>query len=355
MEQPPPVMTRERIFVVIFFSLFVFLVYQLARLVSPFASALIWAAVLALALYPPYKKMAALLKGRTSLAAGAMTLITLIVIIGPAIILLAVLGSQAVDLYQWASGLIQSGRLSEAWNAFFASTLGPLLSNPALADLDLKGFFVKSLGELSSDLASQIGGVLKNTALLTINIVIMLFSLFFFFRDGEAVYLSILDLLPFSPEQKNALTQKFVNTFSAVISGVFLIALLQGVMTGLGFTVFGLRFPVLWGFLSAALAILPIGGAALVWIPGALYLLLTGATLNGILLSVWGLLLISLPDNFLKPLLIGKKAKLPSFLLFLSILGGIKVYGLLGVLFGPIVVTLATAFVQIYREEYANK
>jgi len=126
-------------------------------------------------------------------------------------------------------------------------------------------------------------------------------------------------------------------------------------MTGLGFALFGVPFSVFWGFLAAVLALLPVGGAMLVWVPGALYLYLTGSTLQGVFLAIWGALLVSLPDNFLKPLLIGRKAKLPTFLLLIGILGGLQVYGFLGILFGPLVVTLLTAFVQIYREEYAER
>jgi predicted PurR-regulated permease PerM len=161
-------------------------------------------------------------------------------------------------------------------------------------------------------------------------------------------------LLPFTPEQKKSIARKFQDTFTAVINGVFLIALGQGIMTGIGFAVFSVPFPVFWGFLAAVLALLPIGGAALVWIPGALFVFLTGSTLKGVLLAVWGTVLVSLPDNFLKPMIIGKKAKLPTFFLFLGILGGLQVYGFLGILFGPLVVTLLTAFIQIYREEYGE-
>ena len=93
----------------------------------------------------------------------------------------------------------------------------------------------------------------------------------------------------------------------------------------------------------------------LVWLPCAVYLYLAGSTLSSVLLAAWGTVFVSLPDNFLKPLLIGRKAKLPTFLLFLGILGGLKVYGVLGILAGPLVVTLLTAFVQIYREEFAEK
>jgi predicted PurR-regulated permease PerM len=165
----------------------------------------------------------------------------------------------------------------------------------------------------------------------------------------------VADLLPFTAKQKESMARKFMDTFNAVITGLFFIALLQGLMTGIGFALFGVPFPVLWGFLAAFLALLPIGGTALVWIPGAIYLFLTGATIKALLLAVWGIVLVSLPDNLLKPVIIGKKANIPTFFLFIAILGGIQTFGFLGILFGPVVVTLLTAFVQIYREEFASK
>ena len=183
----------------------------------------------------------------------------------------------------------------------------------------------------------------------------MLLSLFFLFRDGERWYASVTRLLPFTQDQQQAIARRFQDTFSAVVNGVFLVALLQGVMTGIGLALFGVPFPVLWGFLAAILALLPIGGAALIWVPAAVYLYLTGSAVSSILLAVWGVVLVSLPDNFLKPLLIGRKAKIPTFLLFIGILGGLQVYGFLGIFAGPLVVTLLTAFVQIYREEFVEK
>ncbi len=350
--QPPSFLTRSSLFAAVFFGLFLFLFYQMARLVAPFLSPLLWASILTLALYPIYKKLLSRLKGRHGLAAGIMTFATLLLVIGPAVSLLIVLASQAVDLYQEVSTVIQSGRLIELWSRFTTAFLDKL---PALAGLDLKDMVTKSIGDISSGLAGQIGGVLKNTLIFAVDIMIMVIALFFFFRDGETYYTAVIDLLPFTGKQKEAMAQKFSNTFSAVINGVFLVALLQGAMTGIGFFLFRVPFAIFWGFLAAVLALLPIGGAALVWIPGALYLYLAGSTLQGILLGAWGLVLVSLPDNFLKPLIIGKKAKIPTFVLFIALLGGLKAYGVLGILFGPVVVTLLTAFVQIYREEYAGK
>lgn len=353
-KQTEPTLARSQTVTVAFFAFFLFLLYQMAGILAAFSAALIWAGIIALALHPLYKKMAALFRGRTGLAAAVMTLITLLLIIGPALLLLAVLVSQAVGLYQWALEGVKSGAAAELWNRLASSVSQTVLAHPLLAGFDMKGIFVNGLGQISSSLATQIGSVLRETALLVVNLLVMLIALFFFFRSGEDYYRAVMDLLPFKHEQKQAIARKFHDTFSAVINGVFLIALGQGCMTGIGFALFRVPFPVFWGFLAAFLALLPIGGAALVWIPGAVFLLLTGSTLQGVLLAIWGLVLVSLPDNFLKPMLIGKKANLPTFFLFLGILGGLRVYGILGILFGPLIVTLLTAFIQIYREEYAT-
>lgn len=349
-----PVITRAHIFAFAFFAVFIFLIYQMARLLTPFLSPLLWAAILTLALYPLYSRLVVIVRNRNALAAGIMTFITLIAIIGPAITLLVILTSQAGDLYLWISSAIQSGRLSEIWGRLSTATFDKVLAQPALAEFDIKGIFIKGLGDISSGLASQIGSILKNTLLFGLNIGIMLVALFFFFKDGERYYLTLVDLLPFTPQQKKTIAQKFADTFGAVINGVFLVALLQGLMTGVGFALFQVPFPAFWGFLAAILALLPFGGAALVWIPGVLFLFLTASTLKAVLLGIWGTVLVSLPDNFLRPVLIGRRAKIPTFLLFITLLGGLQVFGILGLLFGPLVLTLLTAFVQIYREEYAG-
>ncbi|MDA8099941.1 MAG: AI-2E family transporter [Nitrospiraceae bacterium] len=347
-------LTQEHIFAGVFFALLLFLLYQLFRILSPFSSALLWAALLTLALSPVHRRVRRLVRGRASLAAGIMTAGAFVMIIGPAIFILTILAGQAVDFYRWTTDLVQSGKLTETWNTLALPFLDRLQHHPLLIDVDVKGVLIKGLNDITSGLATQLGAIVKNSLLLVANLFIMLIALFFFFRDGEAYYTAIAGVLPFTASQRDAIAARFLDTFSGVINGVFLIALLQGIMTGIGFAVFGISFPVFWGFLAAVLALLPVGGAAIVWLPGALYLYLAGSKLAALLLLIWGTVLVSLPDNFLKPLLIGRKAKIPVFLLFLGILGGLKVYGVLGILFGPLVVTLLTVFVRIYREEYGH-
>jgi len=327
----------------------------MTNLLTPLLTPLIWASILALALYPIYRKLVRLLNGKRGIASAIMTFAALVLIIGPAVTLLIILVKQAVDIYQWTSATIQTGRLAELWTQFTSSFVDKLLAHPALVGLDIKSMVIKGIGNISSSLAGQIGSILKNSVILVVDVLIMLIALFFFFRDGEAYYNTVTDLLPFTKKHKDAIAQKFVDTFSAVINGVFLIALLQGFMTGIGFFLFQIPFAIFWGFLAAALALLPVGGAALVWLPGAAYLYLTGSTPSGVLLIVWGVLFVTLPDNFLKPLIIGRKAKIPTFVLFIALLGGLQAYGILGILFGPIIVTLLTVFVKIYREEFSDQ
>ncbi len=324
-------------------------------ILAPFSSALLWAAILALALHPLHDRVLRFLKGRAGLAAAVMTFAAVLLIVVPAVVLLTLCASQAVALYDWASSGIQSSKLIELWNSFSTMLSEKFLSHPSLATIDINGIAIKSIGELSSALAGQIGPLMKNTLVLAVNLAIMLISLFFFFRNGESYYHAVMDLLPFSAEQKHTVARKLHDTFAAVINGVFLIALLQGFLTGIGFALFQVPLAVLWGFVAALLALLPVGGAALVWIPGVVFLFLKGMTLQAVLLSIWGLLIVSMADNVLKPLIIGRKANIPTFILFLSLLGGLQVYGVLGLLFGPLVVTLLMAFIDIYRAEYINQ
>ncbi|HTF99678.1 MAG TPA: AI-2E family transporter [Nitrospirota bacterium] len=347
--------SRDTLFGAVFFGLFIYLLYLAARIASPLMSPLLWAAILALALRPLHVRLLRRMKERRGLAAAAMTVLTFFLVIGPAVTVLVMLTAQAIDLYQWSGDLVQSGRITEFWNRINAAYINKVLTHPALKGIDIKGMIMKAVGNLSSELAGQIGGLVKNSLVFVIDLAIMLVALFFFYRDGERYYNTLIGLLPFSQRHKEAISNKITSTFSAVIYGVFLIALFQGVMTGIGFLLFHVPFAIFWGFLATVLALFPVGGAALVWLPGAVYLYLTGSPSSAVMLALWGALFVSLPDNFLKPLLIGRRANISTFILFVALLGGVQAFGFLGLLFGPLVATLVTLFIQIYHEEFAEQ
>lgn len=347
-------MSRSFFIALAFFIVFLFLLYQMLRLLAPFGSPLLLAVTLAIALHPIYNRLVNCLKGREKLSSFIMTFFVVLLIIGPAITLFGILSTQAIDVYQEIMAGIQSNKLPEAWIETIDRFTNRIAEYPVLSSVDVKGFILKSLGSISSGLAAQFGTLLKNTLILALDLMVMLIALFFFFLNGEKYYRFFIDMLPFSSEHKKAVSEKVHDTFIAVINGVFLIALVQGVLTGTGFAMFGLPVPVFWGSLAAIAALFPIGGAALVWVPGVVFLYLKGSVMRSILFFFWGLVFVTLPDNFAKPVLIGRKAKIPAFFLFISILGGLNAYGVFGILLGPIVVTMLTAFIQIYREEYAD-
>jgi predicted PurR-regulated permease PerM len=355
MSSEKPVLTRKHLFAAAFFALFLYMLYQAGHVIAPFLTPLLWAGIITLALLPLYRRVLALVKGRATLAAAIMTAITLLLVVGPAVTLIIMLATQAIDVYHYIAEAVRSGALADAWERILQSRLGSMIAEMTAAGPDLKERVLQGLSDLSAGVASQFGALLKNTLSMAMNVLIMVIAVFFFFRDGEGYYRTALELLPFTAEQKETVAQKTYDTFRAVINGVFLIALFQGAMTGVGMAVFGFSFAVFWAFVATVLALLPVAGAALVWVPAAGYLYLNGAGVKAILLVVWGAVFVSLPDNFIKPLLIGKRANIPIFLLFLSILGGLQVYGFLGILFGPLIVTLLTALVKIYREEFAEK
>lgn len=354
MTTQPPFMSRPSLFALAFFGVFLFLLYQMLRLLAPFGSALLLAAMIAVALHPIHSWLVKRLREHQKLSALIMTFFVILLIIGPAITLFGVLTTQAVDVYQGITGGMQAGNLPEAWTEIIDRFSRRIAEYPHLSTVDIKGFLFKSLGDVSSGLAAQLGSLLKNTFILAVDLMVMLIALFFFFLNGDNYYRFLIDMLPFSSEHKKAVAGKVHDTFMAVINGVFLIALVQGVLTGVGFALFGLPVPVFWGSLAAIVALFPVGGAAIVWLPGVLFLYVKGSVIKSILLLFWGLVFVTLPDNIVKPILIGRKAKIPTFFLFISILGGLSAYGVFGILLGPIVVTLLTAFIQIYREEYAN-
>src|SRR3989449_2794752 len=205
---------------------------------------------------------------------------------------------------------------------------------------------------ISDQIVGHATAVARNALLSVVNFVLMLVALFFFFRDGEAMAGRVRDLLPMEREHKEAIAGRLYATLSAVVQSMLVTAVTQGLLAGLGYRVCGLSFSVFLGFITGLASFLPLAGPAFVWSGVALFLALTGHVGHAVGLAVWGVLAVSTADNWIKPLFIGGRAKLPTFPLLISILGGLSVYGFLGVFLGPVVLAILFVFVEIYREEY---
>jgi predicted PurR-regulated permease PerM len=198
--------------------------------------------------------------------------------------------------------------------------------------------------------ASQALNIGQSTFDFIINLGIMLYLLFFLFKDGEALSQRVKNAIPLRPELRDDLMEKFTVVIRATVKGGILVALAQGALGGLIFWILGINAALLWAVLMAFLSLLPAVGAGLVWMPVALYLLATGSVVQGVILIAYGFLVIGLVDNILRPMLVGKDTKLPDYLVLIATLGGIDALGLNGFVVGPVIAAMFVAGWAIFAE-----
>jgi predicted PurR-regulated permease PerM len=354
-----PRVSREQLFAAFFFAVFLFLLYQLYLFVAAFFAPLVWAAILALAFYPLTNRLVARFRGRRGLAALVLVLGVTLVVVLPSFLLGSLLVREATAAYSRLQVAVQEGELARLVEHLRDSRLGGLwLRVGPLFDqlsIDLSDLLLRATNWVSDQIVGQATALARNVLLSVVNFVLMLVALFFFFRDGEAMAARVRDLLPMEPVHKEAIAARLYATHTAVVQSMLVTAVTQGVLAGLGYWMSGLSFSVFLGFVTGLASFLPLAGPAFVWSGSALYLALTGHLGRAVGLAVWGVLAVSTADNWIKPLFIGGRAKLPTFPLLISILGGLSVYGFLGVFLGPVVLAILFTFVDIYRVQYRDE
>jgi predicted PurR-regulated permease PerM len=228
-----------------------------------------------------------------------------------------------------------------------------------LAELDFKvnwkELLVQGAQDSSGVIVAQVTGVAQNLLLFIANFILVLLTLFFFLRDGAAFFDRLRGLLPMDQEHQERLFQNVVNALTAVVHGFLVVALIQGLLAGTAYWLLGVPYSILWGTATAFAALFPIGGTTLVTIPATIYLFLQGETVRGVILLVWSVGVVGGVDNILKPILIGTRLKLPVLLLFFGILGGLAVFGALGLILGPVLFAVLAALLDVYSREYGRR
>lgn len=347
-------MSREQLFAAFFFAAFLFLLYQLYLFLSAFLAPLLWAAILALTFYPLTSWLTRVFGGRRTLAAFTLVLVVTVVVVLPSFYLGSLLVRQATAVYRRVQEAVQQGEVVMLVEQIRASRLGGLWERVVpwfeQFSIDLSDLLLRATNWLSDQIVGQATHLARNVLLTVANFLLMLVALFFFFRDGEAMADRLRELLPMEKAHKDAIFARLYATLTAVVQSMVLTAVTQGVLAGLGYWLIGdLSFSLFLGFVTGLASFLPLG-PALVWGGAALYLVMTGHLGRGIGLALWGALAVSTVDNLIKPLFIGGRAKLPTFLLLIAMLGGLKVYGFLGVFLGPVILAILFTFIDIYRE-----
>jgi predicted PurR-regulated permease PerM len=348
-----PFMKKEHISLIIALSLIVFCFYLFYRLLNPFLEPILWAIFLTLVLFPSYKKFQHLLRKKGFVPAILMTLLVMIVIALPFSLLLLSLANEAVGVYHSVENLINTGQLQAYLEKMkeipiLGSILPKIDQALGLSQMDPLALILKNLRQISTLLLNQSSVILRSLSSFLFSFFLALLSLYYLFKDGEHFYGKLKNLLPIPARERDLLLNRFQEMVSATIYGGLLIALVQGLLGGLSFWVLGLSSPVLWGTAMALFSFIPLGGTALIWVPAAIFLLMTGEITQGIILLAIGVFVISSVDNFLRPLLVGAKTNIHPLLLFFAVIGGIQAFGMIGIIAGPLIVTLCLTLVEIY-------
>lgn len=326
------------------------LAFALLKIVQPFAGPLLWAIFLAFLVHPLHVRLTRRLKGRAHWSAFILTILVLLLVIGPLTALSAAFAAQVGELLQFA----QSTVADQTKRNVLALGNVPWLEGP-LAWLEttfnvnvaqVRGLMVEGSRTTLQWLASMGGKVFLGAVGTAVGFILMIFMLFFFVRDGAEMVATTRELIPMANSYKAKLFNHLASVTRAMVYGTGLTALIQGTLVGIAFLIVGLPSPLVFGVIAALAALLPVGGTALVWIPAAIVLAVQGRWGATIFMVIWGSLLVSLVDNVVRPMLVSGRASVGTLTVFIGVLGGISAFGAIGLFLGPVVLALIIALIR---------
>jgi len=310
----------------------------------PYISVLFLALVFAIIFNPVHERILSWSGGKRALSALLTVFIVLAVIVGPLSFFGTLLFQEASDLYD---SVINSGNgnIIESLKPFraFIEAISPGISS-SQAEIDIAKYVRNALSGLLDHMTVIFSGAAK----IVFGLFLMLLALFYFFKDGKKFVATLIDLSPLADSSDRKIAEKVVLAVNSVVRGHIVIGVLQGLMTGIGFAIFGVPSPVIWGFVAAIASLVPTIGTSLVLLPAVVFLFVTGSVGAGIGLIIWGVFAVGLIDNLLGPILIERGIKIHPFLILLSALGGLALFGPVGFLAGPVILSLLFALLDIY-------
>ena len=331
---------HPEMFFMVIFAIVLFLFY---KTISMLFIPLFLGAVFALVLYPLFTKINHKIKSKNICSILVVILFLLILVI-PSLFAIGAIANETYKSYEKVSVYFENNN--------FCDINGKICSDIKKygVDLDIKNM-IKNVSNYVFEKGTAFA---KNIARTGFAIFILIFSMFFFLRDGKELVLYLESLVPMEKKDKHKIFLKFKEVCQATIYGNIIVALIQGIIGGIGFAIFGISNPFLWGIVMAILALLPFGGTAIVWIPAGVIMLSMGNMFAGIGILLWGGLIVGLIDNLLKPKLIGERANLHPLLVFVSVIGGLWAFGFVGVLLGPILASLVVVLLEMYKVRFVD-
>jgi predicted PurR-regulated permease PerM len=333
---------RERVATVFFYGAVLLLGYALIRIVAPFFAPLGWAAVFAIVVYPWHQRL--IPRYGHAGAAALSTVVVTLLLLGPGLAILTAFVRESRAAFSEIDREALAGQLAvadRAWDQVRALIPGAQLD-------DLGTVIDQAISRAAGFLAARVGGVLADIAVLLFQLFVMLFALFFFLRDADAIMHEMRRALPFEELRRERMIRQTRELVFASVAAGLAIASLQGFAGGLAFAVLGVGAPVFWGVVMGFLALLPLIGTWLVWLPAAIWLLATGHVIKGVILIVVGAALVGSIDNVLRPAILSGRTRMNGLLMFISLLGGVSVFGFLGLVLGPLVMAIVIGLFDAY-------
>jgi predicted PurR-regulated permease PerM len=333
---------RERVTTIFFYGVVLFLGYLFVRILTPFFAPLGWAAVLAIFVYPWHERLVP--RYGNARAAALSTLVVTLLIAGPGLVILTAFVQEsraalsAVDRDAFAGQLVL---LEQGWNRIRTFI-------PGAQTIDLRSLIDEAISRTGGFLAARVGGLLADIVVLLFELFVTLFALFFFLRDADTIMQEVRRSLPFEELRRERIIRQTRDLVYASIAVGVVIASLQGLAGGLVFALLGLGAPVFWGVMMGFLALLPFVGTWVVWVPAAIWLLATGDLVKGAVLAVLGMTIVGSIDNLVRPAILSGRAQMNGLLMFISLLGGVIVFGLLGLVLGPLVTAIVSGLFEAY-------
>ncbi|MFL6254347.1 MAG: AI-2E family transporter [Pyrinomonadaceae bacterium] len=326
-------------------------------MLKPFVEVVLWAVVLVIVFFPIHRRIQARV-GSPGWSALLSCLLVIFIILVPLTLLTFAVVNELSDFAQ-ALQPKQDGTGGAAGVA--AGLLDP--NSPYLgpavrwvgqyvdvSKLGSEQFIAERLKSVSGAIASQTLGFVGGAVGFVVEVFFVIFTMYYLFRDGERLRAAAYDMMPLSGPQAREILDRTGEVIGASVYGVLVIAVVQGMLGGLAFWALGLPSPLLWGVVMIFLSMIPMLGAFIVWVPAAIYLALTGHWGKALMLTVWGALVIGSIDNFLRPKLVGERTRLHELLVFFSVLGGLQVFGVLGIVLGPVIVAITIALLDVLRQ-----
>jgi predicted PurR-regulated permease PerM len=341
-------MEQRRIERAWFFILLAAVTVAFFWLTFDFIEPVFWAAVLAIIFNPLQRSLEELLQHRKTQAALLSTIVIVLAVFLPLVLIGVAVSQEALNLYE----RIQGGKVSLEE---VLTKIDPIVRDLAFrigVDPATIGTRIsESVGAAAKLIATRAVVIGQNVLSVVAQTALMLYLLFFLLRDGDKLLATLNFAIPMGEGRQQTLFRRFASVTRATLKSSLLVGLVQGALGGLLFWVLGLRAPVFWGLIMAMLSLLPLVGPSIVWAPVAIYLMFTGSMTKGIILVVGGVLVVGMADNFLRPILVGRETRMPDYMVLLSTLGGLSVFGPAGFVAGPVLAALFLSVWDMFAQE----